>query len=131
MAPLFSLSLSMELLLGQPTLSFEHVGDKYLLTEADTPGSVYPSGYHGRWLHLRRRRIKVLCPHLAVTQASAGSHARGGRSHLSLASPYKPTHLLTVIRTAKTPAAQIDIISTKYLRRTGVKLGPISKPLAS
>lgn len=25
----------------QPTLSFEHVGDKYFLSEADTPGGVY------------------------------------------------------------------------------------------
>jgi hypothetical protein len=26
---------------GQPKLSFEHVGDKYFLTEADTPAGVY------------------------------------------------------------------------------------------
>jgi hypothetical protein len=26
---------------GQPKLSFEHVGDKYFLSEADTPGGVY------------------------------------------------------------------------------------------
>jgi len=26
---------------GRPNLSFEHVGDKYFLSEADTPGGVY------------------------------------------------------------------------------------------
>jgi hypothetical protein len=26
---------------GQPKLTFEHVGDKYFLSEADTPGGVY------------------------------------------------------------------------------------------
>jgi len=41
MARLFSPSLSTEPRAKQPKLSFEHVGDKYFLSEVDTPGGIY------------------------------------------------------------------------------------------
>ena len=41
MERLFSLSLVDRTRAGQPKLSFEHVGDKYFLSEAETPGGVY------------------------------------------------------------------------------------------
>ena len=59
----------MELPLRQPKLRFEHVGDKYFLSEADTPGASMPLHYRGRWSGWHRRRIKVACPRAALTES--------------------------------------------------------------
>ncbi len=50
-------------------LSFERVGDKYFLTEVDTPGGSIPLHYRRRWSRWRRRRIKVQCPRVALTES--------------------------------------------------------------